>query len=232
MVFLPLFVVMLVAESAVSSPPTVLSATLAASENVVSSDNNREEATALSPGTAAAMADTERVVTHTTGREVPFYSQFTDISDPAWQGVGCGIASIAMLINYYTGQSQDLDTLLADGRAAGAFLEHAGWTHAGLLELARPSGLTGQSISLQDRSEAAALAELKRVLAEGPVMASVYYTFEEFNPIPHLVVITDAVDGYIYYNDPAEPTGNGRLSEADFSRGWKERYILVRPMES
>lgn len=168
--------------------------------------------------------------TANTVRTVPFYSQFADISDPSWQGVGCGIASIAMAIGYYTGEALNVDDLLAEGIRAGAYLDHAGWTHAGLLNLAGKYGLTGRSVSLQSLGEAKALEELKKVLVDGPVLASVYYTFEEFNPIPHLVVITDAADGYVYYNDPAEPAGGGRLTDEAFLRGWKERYITVRPI--
>ncbi len=170
--------------------------------------------------------------TAATVRSVPFYSQFTDISDPAWQGVGSGIVSIAMVIDYFTSAEQDVDALLSRGLAEGAYLDHAGWTHGGLLNLAGSYNLTGESINLQALGERAALDELKEVLTDGPVLASVYYTFEEFNPIPHLVVITDAAHGYVYYNDPAEPAGGGRLTEAEFLRGWKERYIAVRPAAS
>ncbi len=169
----------------------------------------------------------------TTKKTVPFYSQFADISDPAWQKVGCGIASVAMLIDYYIEEPlpESVDDLLARGRERGAYLQHAGWTHAGLINLSRDYGLTGRSVSLTHLSKEAALAEFARVVAEGPVMASVHYTFEPTNPIPHLVVIHGVKDGQVYYNDPAEPRGYGSISKERFWRAWKQRYISIRPDE-
>jgi predicted double-glycine peptidase len=164
-------------------------------------------------------------------RTVPFYSQFSDISSPEWQKVGCGIASVSMLIEYYNAESDvDVDALLNKGRAAGYFLSDAGWTHAGLISLARPYGLGGDTYSLADLSADEAFARLTDVLAEGPVMASVHYTFEPTNPIPHLVVVNGVKNGKVYYNDPAEPHGGGSISKEKFQRAWKQRYIEIRPV--
>lgn len=159
---------------------------------------------------------------------VPFYSQFTDISAPEWRKLGCGVASLAMIIDYYT-EAVTVDNLLERGLTQNAYLANAGWIHAGLINLAKEHGLTGQSVSLAHLSETAAFTELERVLTVGPVMASVHYTFEPTNPIPHLVVINDVKDGLVYYNDPAEPTGGGSLTIDKFLAGWKQRYIEIRP---
>lgn len=163
---------------------------------------------------------------------VPFFSQFSDISEPSWRKVGCGIASVAMLIDYYQPGSADVDSLLYQGISAGAYLETAGWTHAGLIDLTRPFGLRGESRSLADLSADVALDRLREVVADGPVMASVHYTFDPQNPIPHLVVVTGVTDGEVHYNDPAEPTGGGVITTEQFQRGWKQRYITIRPVSS
>ena len=60
--------------------------------------------------------------------EVPFYSQFKDISSAKWQKVGCGVTSLAMVIEYYNPDSVSVNTLLNEGIAAGAYLNSAGWT--------------------------------------------------------------------------------------------------------
>ena len=164
-----------------------------------------------------------------TSRFVPFYSQFTDITDPAWQKLGCGIAAIAMLIDYHTEITPSLDALLARGRAAGAFLPNAGWTHAGLIDLTRPYGLTGESVGLHHLSAETALEDLRLALRSGPVLASVHYTFEPTNPIPHLVVITGIDGDTVHYNDPAEATGGGTLTVEKFQLAWKQRYIAILP---
>ncbi len=160
---------------------------------------------------------------------VPFYSQFTDISAPEWRGVSCGIASLAMLIEYYTDDSVNADVLLAQGVARKAFLKDAGWTHGGLIGLSQAYGLDGESVSLAHLGMNDAFAALENEVEEGPVMVSVHYTFEPTNPIPHLVVVADVKDGTVYYNDPAEKGGGGTISIEKFERAWKKRYISIRP---
>lgn len=161
--------------------------------------------------------------------DVPFYSQFADITPVSWRKVGCGIASTAMLIDFYSTQAVDVDTLLQQGIAANAFLSDAGWTHQGLINLTKQFGLDGVSVSLADRTMEAAFAALATVVEAGPVMVSVHYTFQPTNPIPHLAVITGIDDERVYYNDPAEPQGEGDISIAQFKSAWKKRYIAIRP---
>jgi predicted double-glycine peptidase len=163
-------------------------------------------------------------------RKVPFFSQFTDITSPAWQKVGCGIASLAMLIEYYEPESVSVDGLLEEGIAANAFLSDAGWTHAGLINLSKKYGLTGESRDLRTSSMDTAFAALKDELSDGPVMVSVHYTFDPLNPIPHLVVVNAVKDGSVYYNDPAEKAGGGAITIAKFQSAWKKRYIDIHPI--
>ncbi len=161
---------------------------------------------------------------------VPFYSQFADITSPTWQKVGCGIASLSMLIDLYSDETVSVDSLLNRGIKAGAYIESAGWSHAGLIGLSRAYGLDGESVSLAHLTLTEAFAELANVLEEGPVMVSVHYTFEPTNPIPHLVVVNGVSDGQIFYNDPAEATGGGSISIEKFKKAWKKRYISIRPV--
>lgn len=160
--------------------------------------------------------------------EVPFYSQFNDISAPSWRKVGCGIASLAMLIDFYA-PTVAVDDLLNEGIARGAYVSDAGWSHAGLIALASDHGLSGEAHYLTDKSMAAAFETLKEAVEEGPVMVSVHYTFEPTNPIPHLVVITDIDEDTVRYNDPAEKTGGGSITIAKFQDSWKKRFIEIRP---
>lgn len=160
--------------------------------------------------------------------EVPFFSQFNDISDPNWKKIGCGIASLAMLIDFYKPDSISVDNLLDEGITAGAYISDAGWSHAGLISLAKAHGLTGDSHGLSNLSMDEAFSELKNALTEGPVIASVHYTFQPTNPIPHLVVVTDVDGEMVYYNDPAEVSGGGSVSVEQFKSAWKKRYIEIR----
>ncbi len=160
---------------------------------------------------------------------VPFYSQFADITSAKWQKVGCGIASIAMVIDYYSTDPVSVDGLLSRGIASGAYDSNAGWSHQGLINLTKKYGLNGSAYDLSGLSSKAALAKLEAQLKDGPVIVSVHYKFEPKNPIPHLVVIDGIRDGVVYYNDPAAKGGKKQISSAAFAKAWKQRYIVIRP---
>lgn len=160
---------------------------------------------------------------------VPFYSQFADISSAKWQKVGCGIASIAMVIDYYSADPISVDTILSRGIASGAYDTNAGWSHQGLINLTKKYGLNGTTYDLSNLSSKAALAKLQTELKNGPVIVSVHYKFEPKNPIPHLVVIDGIRDGVVYYNDPAAKSGKKQISSSAFAKAWKQRFIVIRP---
>ncbi len=161
---------------------------------------------------------------------VPFYSQFSDITSAAWQKVGCGIASLAMLIEFYEPGAVTVDTLLTEGIAADAYLSDAGWTHSGLIGLSKKYGLEGKSRDMAGLTMDAAFTELKEILTHGPVMVSVHYTFDPKNPIPHLVVVNGVDNENVYYNDPADTHGGESISISTFEAAWKKRYIEIHPI--
>lgn len=161
--------------------------------------------------------------------DVPFYSQFKDIQSPEWRKKACGVASLAMIINFYRPETVSTQTLLKEGIAAGAYLNNAGWTHQGLALLAEHYGLNGASYDLSGLSMDSAFARFAEFLKTGPVIASVYYTFDPTSPIPHLVVVNGIENNTVYYNDPAAKTGGEKISTADFITGWKKRFIVIRP---
>lgn len=159
--------------------------------------------------------------------DVPFFSQFTDISSPSWKKIGCGITSLGMIMEYYKPGTVSVDELLADGIEKNAYSE-AGWTYKGLIEVGSAYGFTGESHDLAGSADA--FSQFKEAVERGPVIASVYYTFEPGNPIPHLVVINSIEGETVYYNDPAEKAGGGTISVDDFVKAWKKRYIEIYPV--
>lgn len=160
---------------------------------------------------------------------VPFYSQLTDITAPNWKKIGCGIASLAMLIEFYEPGSVSVDTLLEEGIAANAYLDSAGWTYVGLIGVSKKYGLGGQSYDLGGASMDSAFSALTKALDDGPVIVSVHYTFKPTNPIPHLVIANGVKDGRFFYNDPAADSGDQSISVEQFKSAWKKRYIEIRP---
>ncbi|OGF62297.1 hypothetical protein A2662_00990 [Candidatus Giovannonibacteria bacterium RIFCSPHIGHO2_01_FULL_45_33] len=161
---------------------------------------------------------------------VPFYSQFRDIQSLKWQKVGCGIADLAMLIEFYNPGSVSVNTLLGEAIAEGAYQQGAGWKHKALALLSEKYGLEGENYDLSGSDKNTAFAKLKNFLTDGPVIASVHYKFDPKSPIPHLVVINGIDGDTIYYNDPAEHTAGKKISVAGFLKGWKKRFIVVRPL--
>lgn len=174
-----------------------------------------------------ATADTKKSADKDNIFSVPFFSQFNDITPAEWKKVGCGIASLAMIIEFYEPGATTVDTLLKEGISAGAYSD-AGWSHAGLINLSKKYGLNGTSNDLSGSTMDSAFTRLKHVLDEGPVMVSVHYTFDPKNPIPHLVVINGVRDGKVYYNDPAEKSGGRAISVDQFQSAWKKRYIQIQ----
>ncbi len=179
--------------------------------------------------TALAISTPTHAVAKAPVAQVPFYSQFADISSTKWQKVGCGIASLAMVIDYYKPHAvSSVDSLLTQGIASGAY-SSAGWSHQGLIGVSKKYGLGGSTFDFSALSKEAALAKITSSLGDGPVIASVHYKFDPKSTIPHLVVINGISNGVVYYNDPAAKTGQKHISVADFQKGWKQRYIVVRP---
>jgi hypothetical protein len=164
----------------------------------------------------------------TTIPDVPFYSQFRDIHATEWKKLGCGVASLAMVIEFYHPGTVSVDILLKEGIAAGAYVKNAGWSHGGLALLASQYNLKGRGYDLSHLGMADAFAQFEKFLKEGPIIASVYYKFDPKSLIPHLVVINGIEGDRIYYNDPAGFTAGEEISVADFMRGWKKRFIVIK----
>lgn len=162
---------------------------------------------------------------------VPFYSQFEDIHTASWQKVGCGIASLAMVIDYYTTNSVSVDALLKEGIKYGAYDKNAGWIHKDLISLSKKYGLEGKSYDLTSLSKEKSFTALTKQLKDGPVIVSVHYKFDPKSSIPHLVVIDGIKDGVMYYNDPAAKIGQKEISVTDFQKGWKKKFIVIRPVQ-
>jgi len=177
---------------------------------------------------AIAVESAPIVYATTTVPLVPFYSQFKDITSTTWQKVGCGVTSLAMIIDYYK-PAVSVNTLLKQGIAAGAYDPSAGWTYKGLIGLSNQYGLSGASYDLATLSSAAAYTQLGGYLKDGPVIVSVHYKFDPKSTIPHLVLIDGIVGDTLYYNDPAAKAGEKTISSADFLKGWKKRLIVIRP---
>lgn len=217
-----------VAYRTTETTPTIALTTEETTSADTSTQKDTEAEEKNSPPDKGAITDERGAPRHvsSTVTSVPFFSQFDDISSPQWKKVGCGIASLAMLIEYHNpGALTSVDTLLQEGIDADAYLHNAGWTYAGLIGVSKKYGLDGTTHDLGGSSVDVAFEAFRKALTKGPVMASVHYTFVPTNPIPHLVIVTDIRGDTLYYNDPAEKSGGGSISLTQFKSAWKKRYI-------
>jgi len=160
--------------------------------------------------------------------DVPFYSQFRDISAIEWQKLSCGIASLAMLIEFYKPGTVAINALLQEGVDAGAYLNGSGWKHRGLALLAGKYGLKGENYDLSNLDIDSAFAQFEAALKNGPIIVSVHYKFDLKSSIPHLAVINGINGNTIYYNDPAGISAGEKISVQDFIKVWKKRFITVQ----
>jgi hypothetical protein len=170
--------------------------------------------------------------------DVPFVSQYTDIGDHEWRARGCGIAALKMAMEFWLpGRVPSLDTLLREGLANGAYRKGIGWTHGGLVQLARRHGLAGFNADYAEngptpKSADDAWAALVNELGRGPVLASVYSHFDPASRDGHLVVVTGLISGLVAFNDPEEQRereGRRFLARDVFVRAFKRRYIVIAP---
>ncbi|TSC83259.1 MAG: Uncharacterized protein G01um101419_89 [Parcubacteria group bacterium Gr01-1014_19] len=160
---------------------------------------------------------------------VPFYSQFQDIPQVEWQSSACGIASMAMAMEFYQPKSVSVPKLLLQALDLGAYKPGIGWKHKELSALAELYGLTGKNYDFANLDNQTVFNRFKDFMKVGPVIVSIHNKFNPKATLGHIVVVTGMADGMIFYHDPA--SGNKiekKISESDFLKGWKRRFIVVR----
>src|ERR1043166_6349013 len=140
--------------------------------------------------------------------DVPFSSQYTDLGHHEWRARGCGIASLKMAMDFYR-PGPSLDELLTVGREIGAYREGIGWSHRGLVELARRYGFEGFNADWAEKGPTPKTVQescelLLAELQKGPVLASVFAGLDPERGGGHIVVVTGFQDGLIFFNDPEQ----------------------------
>jgi len=149
-----------------------------------------------------------------------------------WQKKGCGVADVAMIVEFYKPNTTTVQEVLEEAIVAGAYVKNVGWSHVGLAALAKKHDLVGRTFDLSKSNKEAAFNQFKNIVTEGPAIASIHRGFDPKSPYGHLIVITGFDKDFIYYNDPGKREGIRKVSVADFNNGgWKKRLIVLRPPE-
>jgi uncharacterized protein YvpB len=160
---------------------------------------------------------------------VPLYSQISDISWTDWKQKGCGVTDVAMIVNYYKPDTTNAQEALEFGIKTGAYVKNVGWSHDGLARLATKYNMTGEVQAFWDYDKDTAFEEFKKVIKDGPAIASIHRNFDPKLSFGHLVVITGFDDKLVYYNDPGKREGIRSIPIEQFMKGWKRKLIVIRP---
>ncbi|MFZ2072650.1 MAG: C39 family peptidase [Minisyncoccia bacterium] len=163
---------------------------------------------------------------------VPLYSQIADISSVEWKQKGCGVADVAMIVNFYKPQTTTVQKVLEQGISSGAYQKNVGWKHDGLAALAKKYDLKGKVNDFSQLEKKTALNQFKDVIKEGPAIASIHRGFDPKSSFGHLIVITGFDETFVFYNDPGKHDGIRKVLITDFMKGWKRKLIVIRPLES
>ncbi|MBU0612048.1 C39 family peptidase [Patescibacteria group bacterium] len=161
--------------------------------------------------------------------DVPLYSQISDISSVEWKQKGCGVADVAMIVNFYKPKTTTVQKVLEQGIAIGAYQKNVGWKHNGLAALAKKYDMEGKVLDLSKPDKETAFEQFKDVIKEGPAIASIHRNFDPKLSFGHLIVITGFDDNLIYYNDPGKREGIRTVPITNFMKGWKRKLIVIRP---
>lgn len=163
---------------------------------------------------------------------VPYYSQQLDVLDPEWKWRSCGICALKMAMEFL-GSKTNLDELVKEGLAVGAYLNGIGWIHQGLVDIAKRHGFLN---SFKKEWPIRQLAEEKEKATE-------YLTESLNNNIPvlasvksisggHLVLLVGLEKKGFYIHDPdAHNREDGEfkfLNLSKFLEIWKGRIIVLK----
>jgi len=170
-------------------------------------------------------------------------SQYLHIKNKKWRKRSCGIICLAMLLGYFN-KKRSPDRLLKTGLKLTFFYKRKkylayapafGWTHWGLVRLAKKSNLNGAVYDwstdndwCKKSSKKTAFNKVIDLLKKQPVIVSMRKTFNKKGA--HLVVLTGYDNKKIFYNDPdhkLQSYSGSHISKTNFLRNWTKRAIVI-----
>ena len=166
----------------------------------------------------------------------PYYSQRLDILDPECKWRSCGICALAMAMDSLrrpTSKLGNLDDLIKEGLASGAYLNGVGWIHQGLVELAKKHGFENSFRKewAEDKKNEAVKYLAEFLKKEIPVLASMKNTGGG-----HLVLIVgleeggDVPEGFYIHDPNAYTRKDGEfkfLNLSEFLKIWKGKVVVI-----
>lgn len=172
--------------------------------------------------------------------DIPYYSLSLL---KGFEGSGCGIVSLAMVLDFISKKRTNIEKLKDEGLLVGARVSKYGWTQEGICSLARNKGLNAYfqefrsvKVDLKNKSfkERGVLVnsgidKIRDLIKKNtPVIVSVSKGFNG-NEETHLVVVTGFNEKGFYFNDSRIKTGGKSIftSFSKFKKYWRKRILVV-----
>jgi hypothetical protein len=164
--------------------------------------------------------------------EIPYFSQYLDITDKKHALVGCGMTCVFMVLKYFGSQDKNLDNLVETGIKENGYCK-AGWIHDYLIKVLVENGLEAYRKEKMADSD---VSEIHLSIKNGnPVIVSIEERVFDRKKF-HMMLITGVkenekgeLEGF-YYHDPAglskETHSNLFVDVADFIQYWRKMAIF------
>lgn len=168
--------------------------------------------------------------------EVPYYSQYLNVTDPYWMPRACGMAAVKMVLDYHGKQTPALEEMVKTGHADGGY-SPSGWLHDYFIAFLKAYGLDAYRKEGMDEKEG--LQEIRNALeAENPVIVSIVKHALEQTKF-HMIVLTGFTEDdhgatrTLFYHDPegtSEEQGAQReVDVGTFLSDWRKMAIFACP---
>lgn len=139
--------------------------------------------------------------------DVPYYSQYIDITDPFWMLRACGAVSYLMLAESHDLAKRDIVSFCNEAKDKGGYHKENGWVHDFLIEKAISDGFEAyRKEGIED------LSDIANYLQKGnPVIVSVEKRVLEQKRF-HMLLLTgyekneEGEVTHVYYHEPEATT--------------------------
>jgi uncharacterized protein YvpB len=157
---------------------------------------------------------------------VPYYSQYLNVTDPFWMLRSCGAICFKMVTEYYGKDASNIVSFCNEARDKGGYDINNGWVHDYLvikllemgLKAERKEGLVGidEIITSLDAGNPVIVSVEKRVLEQTRF---------------HIIVVVGHEDNNIFYHEP-ESTDKirgayRRCNTETFINYWRGKAIFI-----